>query len=82
MATGQAIQHWSSPRNVLTSLYYPINGLGAVVTYFEAIVVKSSNVGRAYVVGGGIGQRQIKVVIEARSTHYFRYRAFVYGQGA
>lgn len=41
--------------------------------------LQSTNIGQARVIGGGIGQRQISVVIEARSTLYFAYRAAIFG---
>jgi len=40
---------------------------------------QSSNLGNAYVVSGGIGQRRIAVVVEAKQTLYFHYQAAVYG---
>lgn len=40
---------------------------------------QSTNIGQAHVIGGGIGQRSISVVIEARSTLYFAYRAAIFG---
>lgn len=82
VGTGQAGQQWARPQNVRTNLFYPTNGIGAVLTYLEVLVNQSTNLGRAYVVSGGIGQRQIGVVIEAQSTLYFSYRASLFGYWA
>lgn len=152
MGTGSASQRWDRPYNVRSTLSYPRNGFGAVVTHLEILVdqvkfdepitckkklqianiinvfvvynihmrvsivndrvlilrqpllldnafieyvetknifyrflkiktffLQSTNLGRAYVVSGGIGQRQIGVVIEAQLTLYFSYRASVFG---
>lgn len=46
---------------------------------FFHLILQSSNIGRAVVVGGGIGQRTITAVIEARQTLFFRYNAQVFG---
>lgn len=40
---------------------------------------QSSFLGQAYIVAGGVGQRQIAIVIEARQTLYFSYRASIFG---
>lgn len=40
---------------------------------------QSSNLGSAYVIGGGVGRRFIEVVIEAQNTLYFNHKAAVYG---
>lgn len=79
LAQDQAQQSWSKPQDVTKNLYYPQHGIGAVVTYLEISVDQSTNLGQARVIGGGIGQRHISVVIEARSTLYFAYRAQIYG---
>lgn len=47
--------------------------------YILIFFIQSSNMGQARIVGGGIGQRQISIIIEARSTLYFNYRAAIYG---
>lgn len=41
--------------------------------------LQSTQLGRAYIVSGGIGQRRISVVIEAQSTLVFNYRATIFG---
>ncbi|XP_063704647.1 uncharacterized protein LOC134834053 [Culicoides brevitarsis] len=70
---------YSVPQNVKLTLTYPTNGYGAVVTHVLVDVQQSSSFGSGYVVGGGIGQRFIQIVIEAQSTTYFGYSAYVYG---
>lgn len=46
---------------------------------FLATHFQSSNLGKSYVVSGGIGQRQITVAVEAQETLYFKYKAEIYG---
>lgn len=41
--------------------------------------LQSTNLGNVYVIGGGIGQRRIDIVIEAKHTVFWRYRASIYG---
>lgn len=43
------------------------------------IELQSTNLGQGYVTSGGIGQRQITIVIEAKSTMYFKYNAQIFG---
>lgn len=40
---------------------------------------QSSDQGQAYVISGGINQRNIAFVIEASNTLFFRYNAEIYG---
>lgn len=47
--------------------------------YSNSVLFQSSNLGQAYIISGGIGQRQISVLIVAKQTVYFNYRAAVYG---
>lgn len=79
MATDAQSQQWSQTRDVNTNLHYPLNGVGAVITYLEVTCDQSSFLGQAFIVSGGIGQRQIAIVIEARQTLYFSYRAAIFG---
>lgn len=71
---------YAGPRDVQLVLTYPTSGSGAVVTYVQVDVNQSTNLGRGYVAAGGIGQRFIQVVIEARGTTYFQYNALIYGR--
>lgn len=41
--------------------------------------LQSSGLGRAYVTSGGIGYRQITIVVEANNTTYFRHNSQIYG---
>lgn len=70
---------YATPQNVKLTLTYPTSGTGAVVTHVLVDVQQSSNVGKGYVVQGGIGQRFIQIVIEAQSTTYFGYSSYIYG---
>lgn len=71
---------YSGPRDVQLVLTYPSSGTGSVVTYVQIEVNQSTNEGRGYVSAGGIGQRFIQIVIEAKSTTYFEYNAQIYGR--
>lgn len=79
LTTASASQRWNRAQNVKQNLRYPKSGMGAVVTYVEIVVNQSTNLGRAYVISGGIGQRSVGLVIEAQNTLYFTYRASVFG---
>uniref|UniRef100_A0A182Q704 Uncharacterized protein n=1 Tax=Anopheles farauti TaxID=69004 RepID=A0A182Q704_9DIPT len=70
---------WATSQDVRLDLQYPTAGVGAVVTYVEVVVNQSSSQGKGYIVSGGIGQRFIRLVIEAYSTTYFTYTAAIYG---
>ncbi|XP_055298544.1 uncharacterized protein LOC129566529 [Sitodiplosis mosellana] len=78
-ATAGASNQWSTPQNVKLTLAYPRSGVGNVVTYVQVIVEQSTNLGRGYVTSGGIGQRQVTIIIEAQSTLYFKYNAEIFG---
>ncbi|XP_058064185.1 uncharacterized protein LOC131213952 [Anopheles bellator] len=70
---------WSTAQDVKLDLQYPQAGVGAVVTYVEVTVDQSSQAGTGYVVAGGIGQRFVRLVIEAYGTQHFTYTAAIYG---
>lgn len=72
-------KQWPTLQDVTLSLAYPQSGVGAVVTYVQVIVKQSSNLGKGYVVSGGIGQRFIHLMIEAYSTTYFNYSVQIFG---
>ncbi|XP_050072987.1 uncharacterized protein LOC126561081 [Anopheles maculipalpis] len=77
MASNQ--QSWATLQDVTLDLQYPTNGVGAIVTYVEVVVSQSSSTGRGYIVSGGVGQRNIRLVIEAYNTLFFNYNAAIYG---
>lgn len=77
MASNQ--QSWSTLQDVKLELQYPTAGVGAVVTYVEVVVNQSSSTGRGYIVSGGVGQRNIRLIIEAYNTLFFNYNAAIYG---
>lgn len=71
---------WPVSQNVTTTLSYPSSGTnGAFLTYVLINCEQASNLGRAYVTYGGVGQHFIQIVIEAKMTTYFNYAAFFYG---
>uniref|UniRef100_A0A336LBT0 CSON006441 protein n=1 Tax=Culicoides sonorensis TaxID=179676 RepID=A0A336LBT0_CULSO len=80
VATKSDFASYGTAQNVKLTLTYPTSGTGAVVTHVLVDVQQSSNVGKGYVTGGGIGQRYIQIVIEAQSTTYFGYSAYIYGR--
>uniref|UniRef100_A0A1B0CV93 Putative conserved secreted protein n=1 Tax=Lutzomyia longipalpis TaxID=7200 RepID=A0A1B0CV93_LUTLO len=66
----------STPRNFQTTIRYS----GGTVRYVIVQVQQTSNIGRVYVISGGIGQRSIAYVIEAGSTTQFIYTTNIYGR--
>lgn len=70
---------WSTPQNVKLDLQYPTAGTGGVVSYVEVVVNQSTPSGSGYLVSGGVGQRYVRLVIEAYGTTYFNYVAAIYG---
>ncbi|CRK95679.1 CLUMA_CG009137, isoform A [Clunio marinus] len=80
VANGSNKRKWSIPQNVTTTLSYPSSGgNGAFLTYILINCEQSSNLGRAYVTSGGVGQHFIQIIVEAQVTNYFNYAAFFYG---
>jgi len=79
VATAAGSNSWTSAQDVKLALSYPKTGIGAIITYLQVIVEQSTNIGRGYVTSGGIGQRQITVVIEGNQTLYFKYSSEIYG---
>ncbi|XP_039497901.1 uncharacterized protein LOC120455594 [Drosophila santomea] len=67
-------------QDVSLQLTYPVNSAeAAVVSYLQLLCTQDSSEGTAYVVAGGIGQRLISIVLEAKNTKYFSYQAEYYG---
>ncbi|KAL5276152.1 hypothetical protein ACFFRR_001769 [Megaselia abdita] len=67
--------------DVSVQMTYPEKGSqGAMITFVEILAEQSSDIGNAYVVSGGIGQRFISMVVEAKQTQFFEFDAKVYGQ--
>lgn len=79
VATLSDFVSYATPQNVKLTLTYPTSGTGAIVTHVLVDVQQSSNVGKGYLARGGIGQRFIQIVIEAKSTTYFGYSSYIYG---
>lgn len=73
-------KRWPNSQNVTTTLSYPsTGGNGAYLTYILINCEQASNLGRAYITFGGIGQHNVQIIIEAQVTYYFNYAAFFYG---
>lgn len=71
---------YPSKQNLELRIWYPINGAGAIITFVQILINQDSGTfGRGYVVSGGIGQRNIQVLVEAWNTAYIRYDYQIYG---
>lgn len=71
---------YPSKQNLELRVWYPVNGAGAIVTFVQVVVSQDNGTtGRGYVVFGGIGQRNIQLLIEAWNTAYIDYRYSIYG---
>lgn len=71
---------WSQPQDIVFTIIYPTSGVGAVITYVQIDVNDQSNdLGRGVIVAGGVGQRNIQLVVEAKSTMFFEHRAAIFG---
>ncbi|KAH8367828.1 hypothetical protein KR084_003291 [Drosophila pseudotakahashii] len=80
----QTADTFEFPRNqdVSVQLRYPEKeeASGAALSYVELLCTQDDYDGTAYVVAGGIGQRYISIVLEAKNTKNFSYQALYYGQ--
>ncbi|XP_055912824.1 uncharacterized protein LOC129946600 [Eupeodes corollae] len=79
VAQGTDTFSYAAPNDLNLQLSYPENGTGAIVTFVELVAIQNNNLGNAYVVSGGIGQRSISIIIEAQETDYFSYKAQYFG---
>lgn len=80
VATDGNWAQYPSKQNLELSLWYPLNGVGAVITYVQVLINQDDGTfGRGYVVSGGIGQRNIKIVVEAWNTAFIRYDFTIFG---
>uniref|UniRef100_U5EKY0 Putative 14.5 kDa salivary protein n=1 Tax=Corethrella appendiculata TaxID=1370023 RepID=U5EKY0_9DIPT len=70
---------WPTAQNTRLTLTYPTSGIGSSITFVSIHVDQSSNMGTAYVTAGGIGQRAIRIVVEANQTYWFNYNATIFG---
>ncbi|KAL9872640.1 uncharacterized protein LOC119637690 [Glossina fuscipes] len=61
-------------------LYTEKGGTGDILTYIEIDTLQDTQEGNAHVVSGGIGQRSIHIVLEAKQTERFSYNAHFYGR--
>ncbi|XP_017002407.2 uncharacterized protein [Drosophila takahashii] len=80
----QTADTFEFPRNqdVSVQLDYPEKpgDKSAALSYVELTCTQDASDGTAYVVAGGIGQRYISIVLEAKNTKNFSYQALYYGQ--
>lgn len=80
VATDNGWAQYPSKQNVELEIRYPVNGVGAVVTYVQVLITQDNGTsGRGYVVSGGIGQRRIQVVVEAWNTAFIRFDLSIFG---
>ena len=81
MASGADAFAYPAKKDVTIQLSYPESGnTGNIVTFVELICLQDNSEGNAYVVAGGIGQRFISIVLEAKKTERFSYTANYYGK--
>uniref|UniRef100_A0A1A9WAQ0 Uncharacterized protein n=1 Tax=Glossina brevipalpis TaxID=37001 RepID=A0A1A9WAQ0_9MUSC len=72
---------YPAKKDVSVDLRYPEkDGItGDILTYIEIETLQDNEDGNAYVVSGGIGQRSIFIILEAKQTEHFSYNAHFYG---
>ncbi|XP_026465445.1 uncharacterized protein LOC113368098 [Ctenocephalides felis] len=80
VAIGTDSYSWPDARDVKLELTYPTSENGAVVSYLRIGIVQDTNIGNAYVVSGGIGQRRIVIAVQAVHTTFLSYNAQIYGR--
>jgi len=71
---------YSRIRDMKTSLVYPFSGTGRTLTYIMIDVDQTSDVVRARVARGGIGQNFIEIIVEAEKILNFNCEAKFYGK--
>ncbi|KAH8323795.1 hypothetical protein KR067_001027 [Drosophila pandora] len=80
VAQGADTFNYSQLQDVSLQLTYPESGTGAIVSYVQILCTQDDSDGSAYVIAGGIGQRLISIVLEAKNTRNFSYHVEYYGQ--
>lgn len=70
---------WPTPQDVEMTLTYPSEGEGAILTFVDIKITQDTKDGEVHVVSGGIGQREIKIVVSAYDTRTFNYNCEWYG---
>lgn len=78
-ATDSSNYAWGAPQDVKLSLKYPRSGTGATISYIQIDVEQSTNIGQAYVLDGGIGQKKVSLIVEGNQTLTFKYKADIFG---
>ncbi|GAB0096349.1 hypothetical protein DMENIID0001_118410 [Sergentomyia squamirostris] len=76
----QAVSRGSFTWPTLHNAAATVRFSGAIVSHVRVTVQQTSNLGRVYTISGGIGQRAIAFVIEARSTKQFIFTAEIFGR--
>ncbi|KAL7734692.1 hypothetical protein ACLKA6_010986 [Drosophila palustris] len=79
-AIAEPIQWFDDYYNPLLTVQYPTSGSGKIVTYVSIFVQQSSPLGEAYVIEGGIGQRNIKFYVQGYFTHFWSWDIKIYGK--
>ncbi|XP_031628579.1 uncharacterized protein LOC116344251 [Contarinia nasturtii] len=80
LAVDSAEKRYNQPQDVRLNLFYPQTGPGnMIITYLEVQVDQSTNLSQAFVIKGGIGQREISIVVESKQTLYFNHKASIFG---
>ncbi|XP_039961640.1 uncharacterized protein LOC120775499 [Bactrocera tryoni] len=75
-----AVNDYDLPTSLSVTVNYPSSGTGAIITHVKVTTYQSNTDGRAYVTSGGLGKRNLVMVIEAVKTTYFDYFAYIYGK--
>ncbi|XP_055837320.1 uncharacterized protein LOC129905776 [Episyrphus balteatus] len=79
VSSGGGYKSSSSPQTFQLHLNYPSYGQGALITYVEIDVEQSSSDGHAYITSGGVKERNIRILVDAKSTTWFKYNFKIYG---
>lgn len=80
VGTDNGWAQYPSKQNLELEIWYPLNGVGAVVTFMQVFITQDDGTfGKGYVVSGGIGQRNIRIIVEAWNTSYVKYDYSIFG---
>lgn len=72
-------QQWATHQDVTTTITHLSSDPRATISYVQINVDQTSNLGRAYVAGGGIGQHVIVLYVFAQKTFSFSHYTTIYG---
>jgi hypothetical protein len=75
------IEQWQQPHDIEIPISYPGNlDFGSKVTCIALVWRSNSKETRARIVSGGIGNRHIELVLEAKRATYMQYVLVFYGK--